>query len=188
MRLSASECLPHQVLSAAIERSSAGRVGGSVLGFVAGREAITQLLRLHKDIDLVIPRGSNAMVQHIMSSTRIPTLGHADGICHLYVDVAADLEKAIALTIDAKKDYPAACNAIETLLIHESLVGSGAAKRLVQAALDAQVTLYGGPKAVVAFGLPPAASLRVEYGALAMAVELVPSVQVRGPLLASDDH
>ena len=86
MRLSASECLPHQVLSAAIERSSAGRVGGSVLGFVAGREAITQLLRLHKDIDLVIPRGSNAMVQHIMSSTRIPTLGHADGICHLYVD------------------------------------------------------------------------------------------------------
>ena len=159
-----------------------------MLGFVAGREAITQLLRLHKDIDLVIPRGSNTMVQHIMSSTRIPTLGHADGICHLYVDAAADLEKAIALTIDAKKDYPAACNAIETLLIHESLVGSGAAKRLVQAVLDAQVTLYGGPKAVVAFGLPPAASLRVEYGALAMAVELVPSVQVRGPLIATDCH
>jgi len=167
----------HRTLCDAIESASAGRVSGQVLGFVQGRDEIKQLLKLHKDIDLVIPRGSNAMVQHIMSSTRIPTLGHADGICHLYVDQAADADKAIALTIDSKTDYPAACNALETLLVHDALVDRGVASRLVQAAHEANITVYGGPRACAALGLPPATSLRVEYGELAMAVELVPSVQ-----------
>ena len=115
---------------------------------VEGRDEIAQLLKLHKDIDLVIPRGSNDMVQKIMRSTRIPTLGHADGICHMYIDKAADLDKASVLIVDSKCDYPAACNALETLLLHEDLLVTGAATRLLDAAAKADVTVYGGPRAV----------------------------------------
>ena len=116
------------------------------------------------------------MVQTIMRSTRIPTLGHADGICHMYIDRAADLQKAIPLVVDSKCDYPAACNALETLLLHESLVASGGAAKVLSAAKDAGVTIFGGPRASAELGLPPAASMRIEYGDLAMAVEVVPSV------------
>ncbi|KAB8335325.1 glutamate-5-semialdehyde dehydrogenase [Scytonema tolypothrichoides VB-61278] len=82
------------------------------------REEILELLKLDKYVDLIIPRGSNSFVRFVQENTRIPVLGHADGICHLYIDKAADLEKAIAITVDAKTGYPAACNAIETLLVH----------------------------------------------------------------------
>jgi len=166
----------HATLCDAVYRGSAGRVSPAVLGLVEGRDEIAALLKLHKDIDLVIPRGSNDMVQSIMRSTRIPTLGHADGICHMYIDVAADLVKATQLVIDSKCDYPAACNALETLLVHSDLVPSGAAARLVAAAQAAGVTVYGGPRAAEALGLPAAQSLRVEYGELAMAVEIVDGV------------
>jgi len=166
----------HATLCGAIEAVTGGRVSGSVLGLVHGREEIAALLRLHGDIDLVIPRGSNQLVQHVMSSTRIPTLGHADGICHVYVDAHAEEAKATALVLDSKTDYPAACNALETLLLHERHVESGAAARIVAAAAAAKVVVYGGPKASAALGLPPAESLRVEYGELAMALELVPDV------------
>lgn len=67
----------------------------------------------------MIPRGSNAFVQYIMNNTKIPVLGHADGICHIYVDKDFDLEKAIPVIIDAKTQYTAACNAVETLLVHQ---------------------------------------------------------------------
>ncbi|MGH7997931.1 MAG: glutamate-5-semialdehyde dehydrogenase [Brasilonema sp.] len=85
------------------------------------REEILELLKLDKYVDLIIPRGSNSFVRFVQENTRIPVLGHADGICHLYVDESADLEKAIAITVDAKTNYPAACNAIETLLVHASI-------------------------------------------------------------------
>ncbi|MEI2579778.1 glutamate-5-semialdehyde dehydrogenase [Scytonema sp. PRP1] len=85
------------------------------------REEILELLKLDKYVDLIIPRGSNSFVRFVQENTRIPVLGHADGICHLYVDKAADIEKAIAITVDAKTGYPAACNAIETLLVHTSI-------------------------------------------------------------------
>ena len=117
------------------------------------------------------------MVQSIMCSTRIPTLGHADGICHMYIDRTADLAKAEQLIIDSKCDYPAACNALETLLLHKQLLGTGAASRLVNAAQKAGIALYGGPHAVEALGLPAAQSLRIEYGDLTMAIEIVPSVK-----------
>ena len=72
-------------------------------------------------VDLIIPRGSNALVSYIMSNTQIPVLGHAAGICHIYVDKAADLEKANRICFDAKTTYPAACNAVETILIHKDV-------------------------------------------------------------------
>lgn len=85
------------------------------------REEILALLQLDKYVDLIIPRGSNAFVRFVQENTRIPVLGHADGICHLYIDQAADIAKAVAITVDAKVQYPAACNAVETLLVHQSI-------------------------------------------------------------------
>ena len=88
---------------------------------VEDRAAITELLACDEDIDLIIPRGSNAFVRYIMDNSRIPVMGHADGICHVYVDKDADIEKAIPIIIDAKTQYVAACNAAETLLVHEDI-------------------------------------------------------------------
>ena len=83
------------------------------------RDEISALLNCHESVDLLIPRGSNAFVQYIMDNTKIPVMGHADGLCHIYVDKEFDIEKAIPVIIDAKTQYTAACNAVETLLIHK---------------------------------------------------------------------
>lgn len=88
---------------------------------IASREDVAALLDQDKYIDLVIPRGSNELVRNIKSSTKIPVLGHADGICSIFVDKAADLEMASKIVFDAKTNYPAGCNAVETLLIHKDL-------------------------------------------------------------------
>ena len=85
------------------------------------REDVNQLLAMDGDIDLIIPRGSNAFVTYIMQHSRIPVLGHGEGICHVYVDEAADLNKALNVAFDSKVQYPAACNSIETLLVHEAI-------------------------------------------------------------------
>ncbi len=82
------------------------------------REEVQAMLALDPWIDLIIPRGSNELVRSIQEQTRIPVLGHADGICHVYVDAAADAEKAARVVVDSKTQYPAVCNAAETLLIH----------------------------------------------------------------------
>lgn len=86
---------------------------------VSGREVVAELLKMEHDIDLVIPRGSGQLVRDIQNSTRIPVLGHAEGICHLYIHDDADLDMALKLAIDAKTNYPAACNSIETLLVNQ---------------------------------------------------------------------
>ncbi|MBD2521207.1 glutamate-5-semialdehyde dehydrogenase [Nostoc sp. FACHB-133] len=85
------------------------------------REQTLELLKLDKYVDLIIPRGSNSFVRFVQENTRIPVLGHADGICHLYIDKVADISKAVPITVDAKAQYPAVCNAIETLLVHQSI-------------------------------------------------------------------
>ncbi|MEH2368216.1 glutamate-5-semialdehyde dehydrogenase [Nostoc sp.] len=85
------------------------------------REETLELLKLDKYVDLIIPRGSNSFVRFVQENTRIPVLGHADGICHLYIDKTADISKAVTITVDAKTQYPAVCNAIETLLVHQSI-------------------------------------------------------------------
>ena len=73
----------------------------------------------------VIPRGSNALASHIQHNTRIPVMGHADGVCHMYIDPTADIAKACSLAVDSKVDYPAACNALEKLLVHQDLASDG---------------------------------------------------------------
>lgn len=84
---------------------------------------IDELLDCHGYVDLLIPRGSNAFVRYIMDNTKIPVMGHADGICHIYVDKDADKDKAIKVIVDAKTQYTAVCNAVETLLINRSIAG-----------------------------------------------------------------
>ncbi|KAF8074915.1 gamma-glutamyl phosphate reductase [Lyophyllum atratum] len=86
------------------------------------RAEVSSLLVLDQYIDLVIPRGSKELVKNIQLDTRIPVMGHADGLCSIYLDETADLEKAKRVVVDAKIDYPSACNAVETLIVHESLV------------------------------------------------------------------
>lgn len=82
---------------------------------------IDELLQCQGDVDLLIPRGSNRFVQYIMDNTNIPVMGHSSGICHIYLDEKADLEKAVPIIVDAKTQYPAACNAVETLLVNRRI-------------------------------------------------------------------
>ena len=106
------------------------------------RTEITELLDCHQWVDLLIPRGSNAFVQYIMNNTKIPVMGHADGICHIYVDKEADFKKAIPIIIDAKTQYVSACNSVETLLIHKDIVDEFVPK-LYEALKENNVELRG---------------------------------------------
>ncbi|MGH9548498.1 MAG: glutamate-5-semialdehyde dehydrogenase, partial [Terriglobales bacterium] len=102
------------------------------------REAIAELLKADGFVDLIIPRGGNDLVRHIQDNTRIPVLGHAEGLCHLYIDADADQEMAVRIAVDAKAQYPAACNAIETILVDEPIAKEFLPK-LVPALHDAGV-------------------------------------------------
>ena len=188
-----NQCL-HEVITQTIERETSGAVSGEVIGLVTSRAEISQLLKLDDLIDLVIPRGGNALVRHIQQSTQIPVLGHADGVCHVYVDAQADLDKAERICVDAKINYPAACNAMETVLIHRDLVERGEADRIIDALRSAGVTVLGGPQAVSsglisaddAITTPRVVAsdsgheehdpLHVEYGDLTCACEVVTSL------------
>lgn len=113
---------------------------------VEAREEITELLSCHESVDLIIPRGSNSFVRFIMDHSKIPVMGHADGICHVYADKDADIEKSISVIVDAKTQYVAVCNAAETLLVHE-----GIAKELLPSlkqALEAKNVIIRGTKEV----------------------------------------
>ncbi|KAL1924692.1 uncharacterized protein VTP21DRAFT_4346 [Calcarisporiella thermophila] len=101
-----------------------GGVPAASVQIVSSRDEITTLLDADRYIDLVIPRGSNALVRYIQNNTRIPVLGHADGLCSIYVHQDADENKAVRVVTDAKINYPAACNAAETLLVHRNVVKS----------------------------------------------------------------
>ncbi len=109
---------------------------------VEARSEINELLECHESVDLLIPRGSNAFVQYIMSNTKIPVMGHADGICHIYADKDLDVDKAIKVIIDSKTQYTSVCNATETLLVHKDIVESFMPK-LNKAFLDKSVEVRG---------------------------------------------
>ncbi len=144
---------------------------------VEGREAVAQLLALDHSVDLVIPRGSGELVKAIQSSTRIPVLGHAEGVCHLYLDAAADPAMAAHLAVDGKCGYPAACNATETLLVHRDFLPKLAE---VGEALRAQgVTLKADERALPFLpGAVPAEAgdYGTEWGDLTLVVATVDDV------------
>ena len=115
---------------------------------------IDELLTLDEAVDLIIPRGSNAFVRYIMEHTSIPVMGHADGICHMYIDKSADPDKVIPLVLDGKLQYTAACNATETLLIDRGYPAE-ARDALFDALRKANITVHGDEELVDAFGFLP---------------------------------
>ena len=145
------------------------------LQLLHGRAEVDTVLGLDQEVDLVIPRGSSSLVRSIQARTRIPVLGHAEGICHLYLDAAADPAMAVALVRDGKLQYPAACNAVETVLIHQDCAAD-LLPRLVADLLPGGVELRGCPRCLaLAPSLAPAtdADWDTEYGAPILALKVV---------------
>ncbi|KAG6665830.1 hypothetical protein CIPAW_02G187200 [Carya illinoinensis] len=164
-----SNAILHKVITTAIPEN----VGGKLIGLVTSRDEIPDLLKLDDVIDLVIPRGSNKLVSEIKNSTKIPVLGHADGICHVYIDKSANMDMAKKIVLDAKVDYPAACNAMETLLVHKDLVPTEGLNEIIVDLQTEGVMLYGGPRASSLLNIPEARSFHHEYNSMACTVEFV---------------
>jgi len=165
------------ILEALRQGLSTSAVSPQSLELLTSREESLGLLKLDGLVDLIIPRGSNDLVRFIQDNTRIPVLGHADGVCHLYVDQAVDQALALQVAIDSKTQYPAACNAIETLLVHQAIADQFLPKA-VEAFSAAGVTLRGDG-AAMALGVPDAATdgdWSTEYSDLILAVKVVPDL------------
>ena len=138
-----------------IKQSSRGSsLGDGYVTLLESHGDVKEMLKMNDEIDLLIPRGSNAFVTYVMENTSIPVLGHSDGICHLYIDEQADLKKALPVIIDAKTQYPAACNAIETLLVHASLVDEFLPE-IGKALKEANVTIHGDERTQAAIECIP---------------------------------
>ncbi|WP_320667793.1 glutamate-5-semialdehyde dehydrogenase [Prochlorococcus sp. MIT 1307] len=165
------------ILTTLQEGLSLSEVEPQALALLTTRKESLALLRLDGLVDLIIPRGSNELVRFIQDNTRIPVLGHADGICHLYVDSDADLLMALRVAIDSKTQYPAACNAIETLLVHQDIAQTFLSKA-IPAFQKLGVKLLGDEKSQ-AIGIDFGASEKdweTEYLDLILSVKIVQSV------------
>ena len=149
-------------------------ISPKAVSLLTSREETRALLQMDDDVNLIIPRGSNGFVQFIQDNTRIPVLGHADGICHLYIDEFADLEQAIAIAVDSKTQYPAACNAIETLLVHEKIAEQGL-PLIHQAFRDAGVVLKGDARVQSVIPIEAASDedWSTEYSDLILSLKMV---------------
>ncbi len=145
---------------------------------IEGREAVNELLQFDDLIDLVIPRGSNDFVRFIQQNSRIPVLGHASGVCHLYVHPSADLERSLEVILDAKTQYPAACNAVETVLVDEAIAATFVPS-LAAALQQAGVYVRGCSRCAEILGVVdrvPDDQWGTEYGSLVIALKVVPSI------------
>lgn len=142
------------------------------------RQAFQELLQFHQYVDLVIPRGSNALVQMVMASTKIPVLGHADGVCHMWVDTTADMTKAVELIVDAKGQYPSACNALETLLVHAD-VAKTLLPKLNESIEGNGWVLKGCERTQAIIACEPATEddWRTEYGDLTLSIKVLDSLE-----------
>uniref|UniRef100_A0AAQ5ZMI1 Delta-1-pyrroline-5-carboxylate synthase n=1 Tax=Amphiprion ocellaris TaxID=80972 RepID=A0AAQ5ZMI1_AMPOC len=147
---------------------------------VSTREEVEDLCRLDKMIDLIIPRGSSQLVRDIQRAAKgIPVLGHSEGICHVYVDADASVDKVIKIVRDSKCDYPAACNAMETLLIHRDILRTPLFDQIIDMLRTERVKIHAGPRfaSYLTFSPSEAKSLRTEYGDLECCMEVVDSMQ-----------
>jgi len=159
--------------------AEAGAEAGLPAGWIQlleTRSDVNDLLAQDKDVDLLIPRGSNEFVRYIMDNTRIPVLGHADGVCHLYLDQAADPRMAIELAVDSKTQYVSVCNATETILLHESLVES-LLQPLAEALRTAGVTIFGDPQVSRLLNCELVKDWHTEYLDYKVSLKIVPSLE-----------
>ncbi len=166
------------ILKALQEGLSESGLDKNAICLLTSRKDSMAMLNLEKYINLIIPRGSNELVKFIQENTRIPVLGHADGICHLFIDIEANLEMALSVALDSKIQYPAACNAIETLLVH---------KDIAPAFLEKAIPLFNsndvkliGDERSVELGLKYEASLEdweTEYLDLILSIKIVDDLE-----------
>uniref|UniRef100_A0A3Q2PLN6 Delta-1-pyrroline-5-carboxylate synthase n=1 Tax=Fundulus heteroclitus TaxID=8078 RepID=A0A3Q2PLN6_FUNHE len=171
-----TNCVLHQLTLEALSLHGVR----DAIQMVSTREEVEDLCRLDKLIDLIIPRGSSQLVQDIQRAAKgIPVLGHSEGICHVYVDADADVDKVIKIVRDSKCDYPAACNAMETLLIHRDILRTPMFDQIIEMLRKEKVRIHSGPRfaSYLTFSPSEARSLRTEYGDLECCLEVVDGVQ-----------
>lgn len=165
----------NKAICAIIEKSlyQAGLPDGTV-NQIFSREDVSQMLKLEKYVDLIIPRGGSKLVKYIKDNTKIAVLGHSDGICHIYVDKMADWDKAIPIIIDAKTQYPTACNAVETVLVHKDIYKEFV-PILITALKKNEVKIYAEPELCAQFTelIPMTETWAYEYSDLALALKIV---------------
>jgi glutamate-5-semialdehyde dehydrogenase len=160
--------------------AESGEVPDGAAQMLQSRADVMELLNLERHVDLLIPRGGKEFVEKISRQSRIPVMGHGEGICHVYVHAAADLRNAERIVMDAKVDYPAACNSVETLLVDAEVAGSFL-PRMVTALLEAGVEVRGCERTL---GIVKSAEVKAakeqdwatEYGDLILSVKVVEGV------------
>ncbi len=154
------------------------------INLIKTREEVKELLNMDKEIDLIIPRGGNALVKYIQENTKIPVLGHADGICHIYIDNSAEIQKTINICIDSKTQYPSACNSVETILINKS-VSEMFIKKLLKA-LQTEGIIIKGDETIQNLGenIEPATEedWKTEYS------DKIVSVKITNDIIEAIDH
>ena len=149
----------------------------SAIQMIETRSEVADMLKEDKYIHLVVPRGSNAFVKYIQENTRIPVLGHSEGVCHGYIDKFADLDKSVRICLDSKLQYPAACNAMETLLVHKDCAEK-VLPDLVKRLNEKNVELFGcAAISNLALGVLPASEVDwdMEYNDLKLSIKIVDS-------------
>ena len=149
----------------------------SAIQMIETRSEVADMLKEDKYIHLVVPRGSNAFVKYIQENTRIPVLGHSEGVCHGYIDKFADLDKSVRICLDSKLQYPAACNAMETLLVHKDFAEK-VLPDLVKRLNEKNVELFGcAAISNLALGVLPASEVDwdMEYNDLKLSIKIVDS-------------
>ena len=149
----------------------------SAIQMIETRSEVADMLKEDKYIHLVVPRGSNAFVKYIQENTRIPVLGHSEGVCHGYIDKFADLDKSVRICLDSKLQYPAACNAMETLLVHKDFAEK-VLPNLVKRLNEKNVELLGcAAISNLALGVLPASEVDwdMEYNDLKLSIKIVDS-------------
>jgi glutamate-5-semialdehyde dehydrogenase len=144
------------------------------------RTDVMELLTRERDVDLIVPRGSQAFVRMIAQQSRIPVLGHGEGICHVYIDRQADIDKALRIVLDSKTQYPAACNAVETVLVHQELA-KAFMPRMVDKLRGAGVAVRGCTRSMALAGSPEIARAtdadwETEYSDLVLSVKVVADI------------
>lgn len=154
------------------------------INLIKTREEVKELLNLNEYIDLIIPRGGNALVKYIQENTKIPVLGHADGICHIYIDNSAEIQKTINICIDSKTQYPSACNSVETILINKS-VSEMFIKKLLKA-LQTEGIVIKGDETIQNFGenIEPTTEddWKTEYS------DKIVSIKITNDIIEAIDH
>jgi len=164
----------NKFLTSLIKEAVSGIIPEHSITLLETRDNVKEMLSYDEFIDLIIPRGSNSLVKYIQENTKIPVLGHADGVCHAYVDEVNDLELVKKVIVDSKTQYPSACNAIETILINRQSLS--VLDDIIQALNDAGVKVNGSEEVAEKYGLDRVEGWHHEYGDLEVSVKIVDSI------------